>query len=154
MDFNKVFEQMFNNQNNSSGGTNFNPMQYADVLKGLGSGAGNGIWLILLLLLLCFCGCGGFGGFGNSGGSSCCNNQCYEVCCRRKNRCCKKFKNYECYLNPCACNNCCNNSGGCGCSWIWVIILIVLFCGFRKGGTPKSSSSGRASNIINVDTAE
>lgn len=152
LDFNKVFEQMFSENGDNKG---FNPMNYADILGSMGSGSGSGKWLLILLLLLLCC-CGG-SGFGNFGGCGQCNNRCFDLCCRRKKHCCKKFRKYECYLDPCSCNAGCGGLGGfggcgSGCSWIWVIIFIVIICSLR--GKPGKDSRTCSSNVINVDTAE
>lgn len=150
MDFNKVFEQMFSE---NSDGKSVNSMNYADILGNLGNlGSGSGsnkVLLIILLLLLCCC---GNSGFGNYGGHGQCNDKCFEMCCRRKKHCRKKFKNYQCYLNPCSSNNYGSSGCGFGGSWIWIIIFIVIVCGFGC----KSGKGGRgcSSNVINVDAAE
>ncbi|WP_138202983.1 hypothetical protein [Haloimpatiens lingqiaonensis] len=147
MDFNKVFEQMFSGSGDNKG---FNPMNYADLLGGLGSGGGNSRWLlILLLLLLCCC---GNSGFGNLGGYGQCNNRCFDLCCRRKKHCRKKYKKYECYLDPCSCSYGSYGSYGCGYSWICVIIFIVIIC--CLGGRTGKGNRSCANNVINVDTAE
>lgn len=153
MDFNTVFQQMFNENGDNK---NFNPMQYADMISSLRNcGDNNSILVILLLLLLCCCGNYGFNNNGSYGQG---NSQCFKVCCKRKKPHYKKYKTYECYLDPCSCSNYgCNNYngfGGYGCSWIYVLFLIIIFCLGDKCNCSKDNSRSCASNVINVDTVE
>ena len=152
MDFNQLFEQMLNpnNEGCSNDGTkcnNMNGLNAARLLSNLGTGcSGNSLGLLLVILLLACCGSGfgGQGSYGGLGGYGNYGNRCFDICCRRRKH--HKYKRYQCYQ----CYDPCSYQGygyGCG-SWIWIIVLIALVacCGKKKGNCDN--------NVISVDTAE